>query len=245
MLVPRSIDLLAPFLNLASEDDFVLVVAWLLAALHAGGPYPVLAIAGEGIRVSEDCPLEAPPAVIDPSAAPVRTLPRDERELFIAPSNAHVLAFDILSGLSPWLSDTLCRLASGGAFSTRRLFTDKDEMLFAAARPFIVLGIEDSITRPDSRPRYPADARTDCRTATPAGGDGASSSSHGRTSLAHCSKRPRMAYTCCSRYASSGCRAWLTSRWATACETEFHPEGAFNAAYSRPAPARKPPRARS
>jgi hypothetical protein len=31
-------------------------------------------------------------AVIDPSVAPVRALPRDERELFIAASNGHVLA---------------------------------------------------------------------------------------------------------------------------------------------------------
>jgi len=88
-------------------------------------------------------------AVIDPSVAPVRALPRDERELFIAASNGHVLAFDNLSGLPPWLSDTLCRLASGSAFSTRRLFTDQDEILFAAARPVILNGIEDIITRPD------------------------------------------------------------------------------------------------
>src|SRR5262249_30479009 len=42
-----SIESLAPFLNLDSENDFVLVVAWLLGTLRAGGPYPVLAIAGE------------------------------------------------------------------------------------------------------------------------------------------------------------------------------------------------------
>jgi hypothetical protein len=81
--------------------------------------------------------------------APVRALPRDERELFIAASNGHVLAFDNLSGLPPWLSDTLCRLTSGGAFSTRRLFTDQDEILFTAARPIILNGIEDIVTRPD------------------------------------------------------------------------------------------------
>jgi hypothetical protein len=52
--------------------------------------------------------------------APVRALPRNEQELFIAASNGHVLAFDNLSGLPPWLSDALCRLTSGGAFSTRR-----------------------------------------------------------------------------------------------------------------------------
>ena len=143
-----SIDLLAPFLNLASETDFVLIVAWLLGALRAGGPYPVLAIAGEQ-GSAKTVLSKLLRALIDPSVAPVRALPRDERELFIAASNGHVLAFDNLSGLPPWLSDTLCRLTSGGAFSTRRLFTDQDEILFAAARPVILNGIEDIVTRPD------------------------------------------------------------------------------------------------
>ena len=42
-----SIEALAPFVNLATDNDFVLVVAWLLGALRAGGPYPLLAMAGE------------------------------------------------------------------------------------------------------------------------------------------------------------------------------------------------------
>src|SRR5262245_42988853 len=127
-----SIESLASFLNLASENDFVLVVAWLLGALRAGGPFPVLAVAGEqgSAKTVLSKLLRAP---IDPSVAPVRALPHDERELFIAASNGHVLAFDNLSGLPPRLSDALCRLTSGGAFSTRRLFTDQDEILFAAA----------------------------------------------------------------------------------------------------------------
>ena len=143
-----SIESLAPFLNLASENDFVLVVAWLLGALRAGGPYSALAVAGEQ-GSAKTVLSKLLRALIDPSVAPVRALPRDERELFIAASNGHVLAFDNLSGLPPWLSDTLCRLTSGGAFSTRRLFTDQDEILFATARPVILNGIEDIITRPD------------------------------------------------------------------------------------------------
>ena len=86
---------------------------------------------------------------VDPSVAPVRALPRNERELFITANNGHILAFDNLSGLPAWLSDTLCRLTSGVAFSTRRLFTDQDEILLPAARPIILNGIEDIITRPD------------------------------------------------------------------------------------------------
>jgi hypothetical protein len=67
----------------------------------------------------------------------------------IAANNAHVLAFDNLSSLPSWLSDALCRLASGGSFALRQLYTDADEVLFQAARPTILNGIEDVITRQD------------------------------------------------------------------------------------------------
>ena len=79
----------------------------------------------------------------------VRALPRDERQLMIAANNGHMLAFDNLSGVSPWLSDALCRLASGGSFAVRRLYTDDEEVLFRAARPTLLNGIEDVIGRAD------------------------------------------------------------------------------------------------
>lgn len=88
-------------------------------------------------------------ALVDPNVAPVRALPREQRELMIAANNGHVLAFDNLSGLPPWLSDALCRLATGGSFAVRQLYTNEDEILFQAARPLLVNGIEDVISRPD------------------------------------------------------------------------------------------------
>ena len=48
-----------------------------------------------------------------------------------------------------WLSDALCRLASGGSFAVRRLYTDDEEVLFKAARPTLLNGIEDVIGRSD------------------------------------------------------------------------------------------------
>src|SRR5213078_5023396 len=59
------------------------------------------------------------------------------------------LAFDNVSGLQAWISDTLCRLATGGGFAVRQLYTDQDEVLFDATRPVILNGIEDIVTRPD------------------------------------------------------------------------------------------------
>ena len=47
-------------------------------------------------------------ALVDPSTAPLRTTPRQERDLYISANSGWVLAFDNISNLSPWLSDALC-----------------------------------------------------------------------------------------------------------------------------------------
>ena len=128
---------LGSFLNVKSESDFVLVVAWALACLRNRGPYPVIALSGEqGSAKSTFSRILR--ALIDPNTAPLRALPREDRDLFIAASNGHVLAFDNMSGLPAWISDTLCRLATGGGFAVRQLYTDQDEVLFDAARPIIL-----------------------------------------------------------------------------------------------------------
>jgi hypothetical protein len=143
-----SVETLRSFLNLQSDADFVLVVAWALACLRNRGPYPVIVLSGEqGSAKSTFSAILR--ALLDPNTAPLRALPREDRDLFISASNGHVLAFDNVSGLPAWISDTLCRLATGGGFAVRQLYTDQDEVLFDAARPVILNGIEDIVTRPD------------------------------------------------------------------------------------------------
>ena len=143
-----SIDTLRSFLNVQSDTDFVLVVAWALAVLRHRGPYPVIVLSGEqGSAKSTFSAILR--ALLDPNTAPLRALPREDRDLFIAANNGHVLAFDNVSGLPAWISDTLCRLATGGGFAVRQLYTDQDEVLFDATRPVILNGIEDIVTRPD------------------------------------------------------------------------------------------------
>src|SRR5436305_262028 len=123
-----AIQALLPFLTPASRTDFVLVVAWLLATLRARGPYPLLAISGEQ-GSAKTALSKLLKALIDPNVAPVRGLAREERELMIAASNSHLLAFDNVSNMPFWLSDALCRLASGGSFAVRKLYSDDDEVL--------------------------------------------------------------------------------------------------------------------
>jgi len=143
-----SVETLRSFLNVQSDSDFVLVVTWALAVLRNRGPYPVIMLSGEqGSAKSTFSAILR--SLLDPNTAPLRALPREDRDLFIAASNGHVLAFDNISNLSNWISDTLCRLATGGGFAVRQLYTDQDEVLFDAARPVILNGIEDIVTRPD------------------------------------------------------------------------------------------------
>jgi hypothetical protein len=143
-----SINELCPFLNVASDDDFKLVVGFLLGCYRDRGPFPLLIEHGEQgsaktttARVCRD--------LIDPNTAPVRSEPREERDLMVAVNNGWICGFDNLSHLRPWMSDALCRLATGGGFSTRELYTDSDEVIFQAQRPTILTGIEELATRGD------------------------------------------------------------------------------------------------
>src|SRR4029450_158107 len=78
-----------------------------------------------------------------------------------------IVARDNLSSIEPWLSDCLCRLATGGGFSTRELYSDGDEVIFVAQRPVMLNGIDAVIGRADlldraliiDLPRIPDDKR--------------------------------------------------------------------------------------
>lgn len=134
-------------LNL-SDDSFVLCVAWLLAALRGRGPYPLLALAGEQ-GTGKSTAGEKLRRLVDPNAAPLRGLPKDVRDLAISANNSHVLVFDNLSGIPADIADALCRMSTGGGFSTRALYSDDEERLFDGMRPVLMTSITDVATRPD------------------------------------------------------------------------------------------------
>jgi phage/plasmid primase-like uncharacterized protein len=139
---------LRSFLNVKTENDFVLVVSWLLAALRDKGPYPIIALAGvQGSAKSTLMKLLR--ALIDPHTLALRSLPKDDRDLFISANNTWILAYDNVSHLSQTVSDGLCKLSTGGGHGTRQLFTDQDEAIFSAQRPILLNGIEDVVVMPD------------------------------------------------------------------------------------------------
>lgn len=170
---PGSIDDLAAAITVPrfNEDGtpnraFQGMVAWLLQATRVDGPFPILALNGQhgaakSSRTRQLCSL------LDPHTATLRVLSRDDRDLLIAARHSWLQAKDNVSGLTGWQSDAFCRLATGGAISTRTLYTDGEETILNAKRPVTMNGIVSFVERLDlvdrtilaTLPHIPEDAR--------------------------------------------------------------------------------------
>src|SRR5215213_6759747 len=142
--------LLRAFLNIREDDhdSWYLLLAWLVQTRRPQGKFPILILQGEqgSAKSTVERILRA---LVDPSTAPLRTTPRNEHDLYIASTSSWVVAYDNISSLPQWLSDAICKLSTGGGFSTRTLYENREQELFDAIRPVILNGITDVATRPD------------------------------------------------------------------------------------------------
>jgi hypothetical protein len=143
-----NINELRPFVNVATVQEFRLVVAYQLAAMRARGPYPIMVVNGEhGSAKSTAARVNR--SLVDPNSSPLRSAPREERDLMISAINSWMLVFDNLSGMPPWLSDSFCRLSTGGGISNRELYTNGEEFILDAMRPVLLNGIDSLSERSD------------------------------------------------------------------------------------------------
>jgi hypothetical protein len=228
-----SVDTLRSFVNVKRDTDFVLMMSWLLAALRDCGPYPILKVWGEP-GSAKSTMVDVLRALIDPNKASRRRFPREDRDLFIAAGNAHVLSYDNISHVPDWLSNSLCTLATGGSYATRTLYTNQEEELFEATRPVILNGIENFIMKhdladrtivlelkpiPEGSRRLESELKTKFEAARPQIlGALLDAVAHGIRMLPMTRSEgwPRMADF---------------AHWVTACERALWPEGTFRDAY--------------
>jgi hypothetical protein len=138
---------LKDYLNL-SPVHLPLVYGFIFCALAGVSPYLILVLQGEqGTGKSTLCRVIR--IFVDPSTVPLRNPPKDARDLLVSAMNTHCVVLDNLSGLSPELSDCICRLSTGGGIDLRALYTDSEQVLIDIQRPVMVNGIDDIATRPD------------------------------------------------------------------------------------------------
>lgn len=143
-----SVEGLRSFLNARRDEDWRLMLTWLLFAFQPRGPFPVLTIQGEQ-GSAKSTTSRVLRNMIDPSELELRTIPKNEEDFMVGARRSWILAYDNLSGLQAWLSDALCRVASGTSFGTRKHHTNTEEVFMRATRAVMVNGIDDMTTRSD------------------------------------------------------------------------------------------------
>ncbi len=145
-----SLDDLGEVLRL-SGDDIKMAIAFMLGTFCVGWPYPILNLFGEQgaaksfrakvIRYFVDPTSDVDSGVVRP--------PRKDTDLAALAHNNHAIALDNLSHIPDWLSDALAALATGVGFTTRALYTDRDQSTVTGKHPIIINGIPQSVTRGD------------------------------------------------------------------------------------------------
>jgi len=135
------------FINI-ENSDFPLIIGWLLMAMRGRGPYPVLLLQGEQ-GTGKSTTTRNIRSLVDPVTVPIKAPPKDEHDLAVVAHNNAIVALDNLSGVTKLMSDTLCRIATGGGIGSRKLYTNLEEEAVDIIRPVILNGIDDIATRGD------------------------------------------------------------------------------------------------
>ena len=144
-----TLDDLRGLINVREDGPaWMLLIAWLLACLRPKGPYPLLLLTG-GMGTGKSTAGLLLRSILDPARAGLRSEPRGERDLAIAATNGHIVAYDNLSYLPSWLSDALCRLSTGAGLGVRSHYENAEETIFEYERPCLLTSIEDVVARGD------------------------------------------------------------------------------------------------
>jgi len=131
-----------------NEGDWLLLLCTAISYLVPTIPHVILVL--YGIQGSGKTMLfKLLRRLIDPSSVEVLTMPKDEKER-VQQLDHHWCAFyDNITHLPTWISDTLCRAATGGGFTKRELYTDDADVIYNFKRCVGLNGINIAAQRGD------------------------------------------------------------------------------------------------
>lgn len=148
---------LRPLLNIC-DDDWPIVVAFLLACWNPYGPFPLLVLTGQS-GATKSTVARLLQGIVDSTFSmkhnreEVFAPPRTPEDLMVFALHSWLLSFDNLTAISDSLSEALCRLSTGGATIARKLYTNSGLAKMTAQQPVILTSINDCIKAEDLRSR--------------------------------------------------------------------------------------------
>lgn len=155
MPIPHDGGDLEPLLSLinADEDRRRALVGWLVSAFIPNMPHAILAIFGEQ-GTAKSTATKVLMELVDPSTAPLRSLPRDVRQWAITANASWTVALDNVSDIQPWLSDLLCKAVTGDGHVDRALYSDDDVAVLRFRRVMAINGISLGTLKGDLADRF-------------------------------------------------------------------------------------------
>jgi 5S rRNA maturation endonuclease (ribonuclease M5) len=143
-----NLKVLFEILPIKDSEMQMLVLAHLASALIPSISHPVLILHGPQ-GSSKTISSRVIRRLIDPSVAEAVSLPDKPEQLIQTLAHHWMPVFDNVSVLPRWVSDTLCRTATGEAFSKRTLYTDDDDFIWSFRRCPVINGINVAAVQPD------------------------------------------------------------------------------------------------
>jgi hypothetical protein len=135
------------FTNLASDDDLILLLTYIVSCFIPNIPHPILQVYGEK-GAAKSTLFSLIRSIVDPST--LKWLQHsDATQLVQQLDHNWMCIFDNVSRIPEWMSDLLCRACTGESFSKRQLFSDDDDVIYTFRRCIGINGINIVNAKPD------------------------------------------------------------------------------------------------
>ncbi|WP_166906171.1 hypothetical protein [Mycobacterium sp. DL440] len=136
------------YLHVAEEDRWLIIGILVDALINPNTAKPIAHFEGEHGTAKSGSTVSLA-SLIDPTVLPHHGPPKDLQDYAAIAAASWVVALDNLSTLPDWLSDAMCRTATGTGISRRALYTDDDLAILKFRRSIVLNGISFDKIRGD------------------------------------------------------------------------------------------------
>jgi hypothetical protein len=136
------------FANLTDNGERLLLLVWLVLSFIPGFPHLALMPYGTW-GAGKTFLFRLLKSLVDPSAMETLSFATDRAEFAQQLSHHWLCLYDNIHAIPHWVSDLLCRAITGEGFSKRRLYTDRDDIVFKFKRIVGLDGLELAAELPD------------------------------------------------------------------------------------------------
>ncbi len=143
-----SLDALRGLINTGDDENWCLMLAWLVGCFLPTGAFPLLLVEGEmGSAKSTACLLLL--ALVDPSTGGLCGQPKDEVDATVSALHSGVLAYDNLKTLRADMSNVFCRFSTGQGYRTRTFYENLGLTVVEVRLPLLINGIDSTVMQGD------------------------------------------------------------------------------------------------